>query len=246
MNITILLTSIISFFSIIISLTLGIYIFIKKSEDSANLIYYKISFIEGIYFFTELNMRIGTSFQMAYFWLKVGFFWPIILAMNVHFAARFAQWKFFSTNRIGLFLLYVPAILFSGLILFTNSITGRLYQTPFGWNEGEAVSSLIYNVHIIWVLLIAILPFVISWSFFYRNYKQHNQSQIKQSLLLSMGLSLPLLNLIIQYVLVMKNIFILPTISISLAVGNCFIFWGIKKYSLFGLKPISTVQEIIA
>ncbi|MFC2006154.1 PAS domain S-box protein [Chloroflexota bacterium] len=236
--------AIVSLLSFVVAIFLAGFIWFKKPSSVVSRIF-AVSFILVAYCsFTEFGYRQTDNLETAYFWLKVGSFWPLVLATLLHFSLAYTGQSKLLKNRLTYALLYVPALVISLVDLTTNLIVVDFTMTKWGWTSVYS-EGFISDLVAIWVIAIAGWATYLCWRYYFRTNEQPIRQQTKY---VAIGISVAMIaGWLISEVLLPWLEIGFPGLGMSaLAIGGIFIISAIWKHGFFSLSPAIAAEEILS
>ncbi len=180
--------------------------------------------------------------ETAYFWNKVGFMWPFFLALLFQFTLVFTENRL-ATDKRRYILLYLPAAVFALLDLTTNQLSGFPVQHSWGFILPGS-ETLLCTVSSIWSISLSCTSVLLCARYYF---KVDEENKKQQALLITMGLSYPLLvNVLSVAANVMFNWAIPNNGSGANAILCILVAYAIWKHDLFNLNPAIAAENIIA
>ncbi len=227
----------------VLSLCIGLYVFLLDREKSINKIFFWFA-LNGFYWgLTGFGLRQANSYDDAYLWMKIGAFWPITVASIIHFCVVYAGFDKKFSKKFLYFLLYSPAVFFSFFELTTNQIT-TVQSTAWGWTSGLPSINVLYVSSTVWALVISV--FAIGISLLY--YLQTQKKQVKKRTgIIIVALSLPIILSALSETFFPLVGFNFPKLTVPgyiLCLG--LIGFAMWKYQLFSLTPSFAADNIIS
>src|SRR4030042_5138094 len=135
--------------------------------------------VAGFYWaFTEFMMWQANSFEVASFWNKMGFLWPIFVVLVLHFSLVYTESSWLK-NKFTYLLLYLPAVLFALTDLTTNLINGPPILEYWGYEDTTPASSSVYVLSSIWVAVLPVLAFILCFLHYRRATEESKKHQSK-------------------------------------------------------------------
>lgn len=158
--------SVLSISSAIIAFFMGSMVFVKNPRSPLNTVFLLMCYSVSYWGFTEYHYRSANDFDLATFWLHMNFIWPFAAALALNFALIFTEKTRILHNPLFYIGLYLPATVFSALVLFTDTIATNPVKRYWGWTFG-APSTWGAYVADIWIAVIAMAA-VIHCFLYYR------------------------------------------------------------------------------
>ncbi len=228
----------------ILSLTAGIVVYINSSSKHLRSIFLFFT-IAGFYWsFTGFLLRSAITYEEAFFYERIGGFWPICIAVFFHFALRYINKDDFIRNKIILYsLIYGPALLFSFFDIFTDELT-TVIQSPFGyWTSMDSEGTILALLSTGWSWSLSTLAVLLIIYYILRGVKEKKRTQATFVLI---GFITPvILSTITESFLSLVSFPIIRLTVPSYGIGLLFIGYAIYKYELFQINPSVAADQII-
>jgi len=234
--------SLLSLFSFVVALLLGVVVFISRSKDAVNRVFVFICGLLAYAAITELGFRLSPDSGQAAIWGHLGSFWYFLIPAVFHFSALFSNRLPILRNKWAIVALYAPALLLASLELGLNIFDNTLVKTYWGWT---LEANNIYTVAIVsvWVLFQLIVTLYLLWS----NYRsQTDRSDKRRALVVALFITFVIfVASITDLILPMTGIYILETTNIAFATGSLFVWYGVVRYRLFDIPMEQTAAKIL-
>ena len=136
------------------------FIYSKNPKSKVHVLFFILSLTLVYWSFTEFITRQTDSAETAYIWLKLNFQWSFSLALLLHFVLVFTD---YIKKRYRLYILaalYLPALFFSLIDIFTDHILGKVVKHAWGWRYTGS-DSLLFYLAIIWAIILSLLAIII-------------------------------------------------------------------------------------
>ncbi|MFQ6101933.1 MAG: PAS domain S-box protein [Anaerolineae bacterium] len=233
-----------SLVAFVMALFLGSYVYSKNPKGKLNRVYLCLCLSYAYLVFIEFEYLTAESFETAYFCQKAGAFWPFAMSISLHFALVLTEQSKLLRNRFTYPLIYVPALIFSLLDLTTNALTREPVKVYWGWTYRIPENSLILYINSIWNLIVLTVPICICLRYYLKVTDYKKKQQAKYVLI---GYSIPVVSVIVIDLL-------LPLLKIRMPGFSTTVFilagiptgYGIWKYELFTLTPVTAAEGIIS
>jgi len=191
----------------------------------------------------EYSMRIAFTFELARNINRLSsVFWAFLFPMFAHFCFIFAKKDEFLHNRTTSILFYLPPAIVSGLFLFTNWMYTRYEIWSIGITNHPAPPYLLFTLTTLAYTGIGIFT-LLSY-----NKSAPQKAERNQALIMASGAILALIiGTITEFVLplVFKQRQIFPTSVFDIALMFAFIYYAMRRYSLFAVSPALAADVII-
>ena len=154
--------------SAFITCALGVFVLARNPSPAVNRLFFAMMIGATYWALGEYLIWTAGGADGLRFWLRVSAFWPVVIAIAVHFILTFTRGPSAKEKHRPLLLavLYIPALIVSLLGLFTDTLFTVGYQPDTGWVYLPAMQSPVYQVagiYIIAVMLWATCATIISW-----------------------------------------------------------------------------------
>ncbi len=234
--------AIVSLCATTVSLLLGIIVYSFNRKAILNKLFFLTSIAAFAYEFTTVMMWLSSNVDTAYFWHKMGTVWPFFVAIVLNFALVFTENKWIK-KKLNYLILYLPAITFWLIDLFTYQINAAPVLKYWGYND-VAAGTLIYYLSTIWTAAVPLIAFILC----YRYYKAETDSNKKlQEKQVAVGFAIPIVTFIITNMLTRSLGIDFPNLGISATLFfSVFVGYAIIKYELFSLDASVVSEQIIA
>jgi len=232
----------ISLASALISLFLGAMVFARDTRNRVNILFLAFSIAVAYWGLTEFGYRQADSLAVARFWLKLSDLGPLIFPILLHFA-------FVYTGRSSLMrqprvaaLIYAPALVFIGIDLLTDRITGGPVRQFWGWSY-TIPNNLWYHLNALWTIGLLVLVFLVCLRY-YRGCAE--KTRRLQAQLVLFGFVMPMmLGLIEEIGLSYFKIQAPELTTLGFAIADVMIAFAMWRYELFTLTPHAAAERII-
>jgi len=222
---------------------LGYLVWLRDPRNIVNRTFTVFCALAAYLSFTGFGLYQADSLQTAYFWLKAGTFWPLLLPALLHFALAFTGQSKLLRKRATYVILYAPALVFSFLGLTTGLLLSGPTKEYWGWSAihtGGAASYITSS----WVIIVSVLSLYLCLRYYLRTTEPHERQRVKFALV---GISIPLLSgIITQDVLPALQVKFPEMTTLAFTIGAVFIGYGIWKYRLFTLTAATAAESIIS
>ena len=231
-----------SLFASISCLFLGIIVYSFNKKSILNKIFLLTAIAAFVYSFTTVMMWTSTDFAGASLWNKMGTAWPFFVALVATFALVFTENKWMK-NKLSYLVLFLPAVAFWLVDLFTSLINSPPVLEYWGYND-VASGTWIYFGSIIWTMALPILAFVLCFRY-YRKAEDLMQRQRRKYV--TIGFAIPIAafistNMVSRMIDVsIPNLGFVATLFFSGFVG-----YAVVKYDLFTFDAALAAENILA
>jgi PAS domain S-box-containing protein len=233
--------AIVSVCATIVSLLLGIVVYSFNRKAILNRLFFLTSIAAFAYEFTTVMMWMSSNVDTAYFWHKMGTVWPFFVAIVLNFALVFTKNKWIK-KRLNYLVLYLPAITFWLIDLFTYQINGAPVLKYWGYND-VATGTVVYYLSTIWTAVLPIIAFVLCYRYYQAETDSTKKLQEKQ---VAVGFAIPIVTFIVTNMLTRSLGIDFPNLGISATLFfSVFVGYAIVKYELFSLDASVVSEQII-
>ena len=115
-----------------IALFLGISIYSREPSNKLNRIFLFFMLIAGYTAFCEFFRLASPDVQYAMIWHRASFLWPFFVAIQLKFVLELSGNRALDSKILNV-ILFAPAIILSGLHLFTDVLYLGLVKESYGW-----------------------------------------------------------------------------------------------------------------
>jgi PAS domain S-box-containing protein len=235
--------SIISLLASVICIFLGNFIYYKNPKNQLNKLIAILCIFVGFLAFTEFGYRQAENISTAYFWLKLSTLWPFVPALLLHISLIFTEKHDFLKSKM-IYLVYLPAIILSGLGLTTDLIINGAVREYWGWTYTVPFDPTLFGIMSLWSMFGG---FIAAALFFLYYSKTTKPMEKKQTKYIFIGLYIPLIiSLISDLIFPLVSIRVPELTMTSITIGLMFIAYGIYKYHFPILTPAMAADKIIA
>jgi diguanylate cyclase (GGDEF)-like protein/PAS domain S-box-containing protein len=227
----------------IASIFLGNFVYYRNPRDRLSRTFYALTMVGAYMAFTEALMRMAASQEAAYFWMKLGSFWPFIIALTAHFILIYTENAELLRNKWVQFLIYGSASLVSVAGLTTNLLDGKPVMASWGcWTQGAPARSPMVTLTSLWIAITSIFIFYEIVHYLLKT----TEDKKRQTIYVAVGASIPML-----LGMTTEGIFPYLGMQVPELTTSGFIFgaiiWGyaIWRHRLFALTPATAAESII-
>ena len=179
--------AILSLFAILTCLALGIKVYLSNKKASINKIFLLANIALFIYGLTTILMWTSNDTQTAFIWHKAGTIWPLFVALVLNFALIYTDNSWIKKKQTYL-TLYLPAIAFWLIDLFTNEINSPPVLKYWGFND-VASNTFLYYFSTIWTTALPIIAFILCFRFYRLT---NDPSKKQQRKIITVGFAIPI------------------------------------------------------
>ncbi len=196
--------------------------------------------IAGYTAFCEFFRLASPDVQYAMIWHRASFLWPFFVAIQLKFVLELSGNRALDSKILNV-ILFAPAIIISGLHLFTDVLYLGLVKESYGWIfiHAQNISALFVIVYFI-TWSISSLFITIRYYFFQKDKKVQ-----KRIFFVIIGISIPTFaGLIVNGILQDLGYRLPPADSIVFIISAVFISISLKGNKTFVVDPLATVKKI--
>jgi PAS domain-containing protein len=243
-----ILFEILIFFCLISSFTacaLGFYVYGRNPESRVNRLFL-FSMIGASYWAVgEFFFWLAPSALDAEFWLKFSSFWPVVIALFTHFILTYIDHPLTrpKKNRLLVAVLYIPALFFSLVNLCTDATFYVATHDGTTFIYVPNVSSALYQLETLFVLLIMIGAIWAGVSAWQRADSPRKQKHVR-IICLALGTAIGF-GAISGILFPLLDIQTPNFVFIGMFFFSLIITGAISRYGLFTLTPETALPEIL-
>jgi PAS domain S-box-containing protein len=231
--------------SALITYGLGVYVFAKSPSSAVNRLFFAVTLSATYWALGEFLIWHSVSYDSYLFWLKASSFWILVVAITVHFILTFTDHPLSKEKRRGVILivLYLPALLFALIEIFTDSIYTVAYQPGTGYVYLPVPTSLVYQAETAYVVLVMVWATYVGLSSWQRARPGRSR---RQNRLVSIGIATVVgFGSLSGLFLPAIGIYTPNLVFIGIVVFSLLIAYAVHRYGLFILSPQTAVPDII-
>lgn len=232
--------------SALITYSLGMYVFARNASSAVNRLYLVLTLATTYWALDEfLLWRFASDEGCFMFWLKAGAFWIFVIALATHFTLVFTDHPLTREKKHGILLaaLYLPALLFALVGLFTDLLVTVTFQPGTGYVHLPAFTSPVYLVEKAYITLAigwVIYTGISSWL------KAPPGRKRRQNLLFCIGIITAVgLSILSELVLTPLGIYTVNATFIGIGIFSLLIAYAILRHRLFTLSPQTAADDIV-
>jgi len=238
--------ALLSLLAAVLGFGFGVFIFALDSRSWLHRLFFLLSLVLSALSFLEFAYRQSQTLEIAQFWMRATFFWPLEIPLLVHFVLVFCQSKLLRTKVWFLLLLYGPALMIIAVDLITSRYSGGVIWSPWGWTYGIPQDRLMWYLVGIWSNLLALSAPLFCLGAYLRLRRQPGPRK-DQALTLFLGLLIPILAGVICNGFLPEIGVRIPEVTFSsMTLGLLVMGYGIWRYGLFRLTPARAAEEILS
>jgi PAS domain S-box-containing protein len=242
------LFSILEFFCLLSAFTtcaLGFFVYAKSSESAINRLFLACMLGTTYWAIGEFFFWQAETYDGALIWLKVSAFWPVVIVLSAHFVLAYTEHPLAQPgkSRLLLICLYVPAVIFTLLGLFTDMVYFVVNKAGTGFVYTPDVTGPVYPVECIFIVMVmlgAIFAGYSAWK------KADSAKKRRQVRLICIALATAIgFGAISGIILPLFRIYPPNCIFIGLFLFSLIITYAITRYGLFTLSPETALPYIL-
>ncbi|MFK7921171.1 MAG: ATP-binding protein [Bacteroidia bacterium] len=227
-------------------LILGVLVLLLDAKRPLNKVFFYYSLAAAIYSFTEFGYLQAESFETASFWLKARSLWPFTFACALHFHLELTGFLRGLNKNIILAGVYLPAMGFFCLDLFTDKITGLPILRHGIWSYQPPEDSLLPIISGMYALIYMLLMIGLITRYWISS--RANGGKIRQQSGYVLGADL------LVFAIVIINTFLqsspdfdyINVDSALLLLSNVLIAFSIWRFSLLEITNTLVADEVIS
>jgi PAS domain S-box-containing protein len=236
------LYAITSLFAFMVCFFLGSFIYHQKKDNSLNKIVALLSISIGFLVLVEFLYRQATDYQTAYFWLKVSTLWPFIPAILLNIALIFTNQKIIK-HKLTYVLIYLPAVLISGIALSTNLLLDGITHTYWGWTYNFPQNMAFFYIMSLWTIIAALSAVLLC----FLHYLKSDGLKKKEASYLLVGLYFPIIISVLTDFISPLFYVRIPEMTLTLSTAGIFLIsYGIWKYRFPSLTSPMVTDKIVS
>nr|WP_214020236.1 histidine kinase N-terminal 7TM domain-containing protein [Methanoculleus sp.] len=231
--------------SALITYGLGTYVFARNPSSAVNRLFLAVTLSATYWAMGEFSIWYSAGYDGCLFWLKVSSFWPLVIALTVHFTLAFTGHPLAQEKKHGVLLvvLYLPALFFALIGLSTDLIYTVAFQPGAGYVYLPASANPVYVVgraYATLAMLWAVYAGISSW-------RSARPGRVRrQNRLVSIGIATVVgFGALSGLVLPAFGIYTVNLVFIGIVVFSLLIAYAVHRYGLFTLSPQAAVPEIL-
>lgn len=232
--------------SALITTGLGAFVYAQKSDSRTHRLFLVLAFAATYWALGEFFIWQADSYGDALFWLKASSFWTVVIALTVHFIFSFTGTltsKEAPLAAIIFGVLYLPAVVFALIEIFTDWIFVVAYEPGVGYIYLPAVAHPVYLIEAAYFILIMLCAAYVSFVSWWRAPRGKIR---RQNRLVCIGVATVIVLGFLSVVVLPVNGIHLPNlVFIGIVVFALLIVHAIRRYGLFTLSPETAVPDIL-
>jgi len=222
----------------VISLASGIYILVKNPDSRFNRLLFIFAVLISYLSLTDLGLYLAESYRMAYFWVKMGFLWPLVIPVILHAVLVFTG----RMNRWAITAVYVPSFIIAAIELLTPLISGGPVMSPWGWTFMVPEGKILYDLATLWGFSVGVLAILLTSKY----YVDAPASRRGETLYLFTGLMIPLFSgFATDFFLPIIGYSVPSLTSFAAATGVLIIAYGVMRFKIPLLIPRTAAEDIV-
>ena len=184
----------------------------------------------------------SSSYEIAVLWSKMGAIWPFFIALVLHFALVFTGSKLLR-NKVTYVFLYLPAVLFFIISLFTDLIIAPPIMEYWGY-EDRLAQTIVGYISTLWAVTLPVLSTVLCYRY-YRSAAEENQRQERK--FVAVGLAFPVCTYLATNAFFPLAGIYTPNLGhIAVLFFAAFSGYAILKYDLFIIDAALAAENIVS
>lgn len=223
---------------------LGMYAFAQNPSSAVNRLFLAVTLSATCWAIGEFLFWHSAGYEGSLFWLRASSFWVFVAVFTAHFTLTFTNHPLARKNKRGILLvsLYLPALLFTLLGLFTDQIYTVTLQpgTGYVYLSSAGPISLAAKAYVSLVMVWAVYAGISSW-------RRVRPGRIRrQNRLVGIGTAtVVVFGALSGLILPTFGIYTVNLVFIGIIVFSLLIAHAIHRYGMFTLSPQTAVPEIL-
>ncbi|MDV2481854.1 PAS domain-containing protein [Methanoculleus sp. Wushi-C6] len=231
--------------SAFITYGLGIYVFAQSPSSVVNRLFLALTLTATYWALGEFLIWHSTGYDGYLFWVRASSFWPLVVAFTVHFTLAFTDHPLAQEKKRGVLFaaLYLPALLFALIGLFTDLIYTVAFLPGTGYVYLPVSTSPVYLVERAYVLLAMVWVAYIGIS----SWRGAPRGRVRsQNRLFCAGITAVVgFGALSGLILPALGIYTVNLVFIGIVVFSLLIAHAVRRHGLFVLSPQTAVPEIV-
>jgi PAS domain S-box-containing protein len=224
---------------------LGTYALNRNPKGALNRVFFLYCLAGAASSFAEFEYGQAESLATAWFWLRASFLWIFAIPLELHFVMLFTERTKLLERRSTYLLLYIPALVFSGLWL-TDWFPLQPVKAYWGWAYLRPERDIFFDSLGIFVGVINLVELFFVAQYYWRETRPKKK---RQAGLILAGIIITLVLVLIAepgMLFTYLNIEFPKLTSIGFIIESALLTYAIWKYELFSLTPAAAATSIIA
>jgi PAS domain S-box-containing protein len=237
------LYALISFFSSIVCLIVGVVVYERDMKSPTNRVFLLLCLGISYSIFVQFGYFQARGFDEAWVWWKLDALRSVALGFLLHFVLLFTENEALLKKRWPYLLIYGPIPCIVGLQLTTELISGPPVAEPWGWRFSIPPHNPVGDLTFIWYLGVNLFGIGLVAHYYGRVQEARKRSQAR---LFLMGMGLAVLASICESVLPLMGTKIPGITAVVLPITASLIGYAIWKHRLFTLSPVTAAEKIVS
>jgi PAS domain S-box-containing protein len=224
---------------------LGFFVYAQDTSSRINRLFLAAMLGASYWALGEFFLWQAGSPEAVRFWLQVSACWPIVIVLTVHFVIVYTRHSSGRPEKLGLLLaaLYLPAVLFSLLGIFTDTLYLVRWQAGTGFLYAPDMTRPFYPAAAVFMVLIMLWAISAGWSSWQR---ANGEREKKQVLLVGLGIAFTIVfGSLSGFILPIFGIQTPNLVFIGIVLFSLIITYAITRYGLFTLSPETAIPDIL-
>ena len=224
-----------------IFLFIGIFVYCRNPHSNLNRTFACLCLSGAIIAYLEFGFRMASTFEIAYFWLKLSSFWPIYFGFLLHFVLLFTEAQKILTKKWIYYVIYLPPFTIAVIDLFTSYGFGKPIKNGRYWSfsfENPMLHLLVALVILVYLICIYLCV----------SYYRREKDLIKkiQTRYILAGISFSALGMVLLEVFSASKIYQIPDITmLCTGITGAFFCYALCRYEFLNLSPTTASKSII-
>lgn len=223
------------------SIIIGLQVYLKNRQARLNRAFSLVCLGMTYWSFVLAQIYSSPGMTEAEFWLKSAFLWPLVPSITLYFVLIYTGYDRYPGKKLSALLVYLPAIAFIGYVQLRGGYAIDENLRYFGWTY-KLISPAIGTVGASLVMGMNALGVVCIYHFYTRQREKYKK---RQSLLMLLGISTPLLVEIISHGLFPGLGLELPELTpIGFVIGTVgFMGYAIWRYGVYDVSAREVAER---
>jgi len=224
-------------------LLMGFYLFSRHYENKSARFFGRMAFVAFLAALFEYSTRIAFTLEIAREVNRIcSVSWVFAFSMFAHFAMIFSKRDHWLENKFNFGIFYASSFILSCVFLFTNIMYNFYEITPIGIINHPTVWFSLFGLHTIFYIALGI--------FFLLDYakKTPQKSTRNQAFIMVIGTIIPAsISIVLDEVfpVIFGQRIVWPTANFGIAIMMFFVFYAMRRYSLFAISPELAADVVI-
>ena len=221
---------------------IGFSVFRQNRSATVNRLFLAVALTIALYSLIDYLLRTAPNAEQAHLWHRLEFFRPVMLTLAIHFILHFSKrWERYD-RPVALLILYGPALFFSVVNLFSDTLRGTPAESDAGWVSQTPGPGIMKYGYLTWAVLIVLFAVCVLWCYCFESTVRHRKRKRLFAYLFTAMVLCALSVVIVRWVFIPA----LPDIAGSAMSLACIILGGLVWKLELLLTPADIAEEILA